>query len=142
MIRREVGVRFEESAKPDGDVIMWFEIAAKSPLLGIDEPLVKVRMHGSNAILNPEVAVMGAVNTWSHVIRRKLPLSRPLRSRVHLNLYRYRGDFRDLLHAFAAWPFDRSIYQNAWRHSLEALWHRFTPSKQPAISHSRARKTP
>ena len=142
MIRRDSGVRFEESVKPDGDVIMWLEIAAKSPLLGIDEPLVKVRMHGSNAILNPQAQVMAAVNTWSHIIRRKLVPSRRLRSRVHHHLYQSSNDPRDLLHAFAAWPFDRRIYQRFGRHLLEALRHRFSLSKPPAIRGSRAGKTP
>jgi glycosyltransferase involved in cell wall biosynthesis len=142
MMRRDVGVRFEESVKPDSDVIMWLEIAAKSPLLGIDEPLVKVRMHGSNAILNLQLQKTAAIMIWSHVIKRKLPLPRPLRSRVHLNIYQYRSDIRDLLHAFAAWPFDRSIYQRAGRHLREALRHRFSLSKRPAILRSRTRKTP
>jgi glycosyltransferase involved in cell wall biosynthesis len=142
MIRRETGVRFEESLKPDGDTFMWLEIAAKAPLLGLDEPLVKVRMHGDNHILNPQVQVMAWVDTWSHIIRRKLVRSRPLRSRVHHYLYQYRGDPRDLLHALAAWPFDPRTYQRLGRHSLEALRHRFGLSKPPAIRDSRAGKTP
>lgn len=142
MMRRETGVRFEESVKPDGDVIMWLEVAAKAPLLGIDEPLVKVRMHGNNHILNPQIQVMAAVNTWSHIIKRKLVHSRPLRARVHVNLYGYRSDPRDLLHAFAAWPFDLRIYQRLGRHMFEALRHRFSLSKPSAIRDSRAGKTP
>jgi glycosyltransferase involved in cell wall biosynthesis len=138
MVRRETGVRFDEHAKPDGDVIMWLEIAARSPLLGIDEPLVKVRMHGSNAIFDPQMQVMGAVNTWSHIIKRKLPLSRPLRSRMHLALYRIRSDARDLLHSFTAWPFNRRIYQSALKHLLAAIRHRLGFSNRPANGRSRA----
>jgi glycosyltransferase involved in cell wall biosynthesis len=136
MIRREAGVRFDEYAKPDGDVIMWLEIAAKSPLLGIDEPLVKVRMHGSNAIFDPQTQVMGAVTTWSHIIKRKLPLSRPLRSRVHLTLYSFRSDARDLLHSFTAWPFNRSIYEPALKHLLAAIRRRLSSSNRAANGRS------
>lgn len=138
MIRRDTGVRFNEAAKPDGDVIMWLEIAAKAPLLGIDEPLVRVRMHGNNAILDPELQVRAAVNTWRHIIRRKLPLSRPLRSRIHLMLYRYQNEARDLLGAFAAWPFDRSIYQSGWRHVFEALRYRLSSAQRPSSDNSSA----
>lgn len=135
---RDSGVRFNEEAKPDGDVIMWLEIAAKAPLLGIDEPLVKVRMHGNNAILNSEVLVSSAVNTWRHVIKRKLPISRPLRSRVHLMLYQFQNDPSDLVRAFIAWPFDRRIYQKSLRYGFEALRARLGPLRPAAAGNSRA----
>jgi glycosyltransferase involved in cell wall biosynthesis len=130
MIRRETQVRFQEDVKPDGDVIMWLEIAAKSQLSGIDEPLVKVRMHGNNAILNPEVTTMGAINTWSYITGHNLPLPRPLRSRVYLHLYQYRSDPRDLLHCFTTWPFNLSIYPSAVKYGLTGIQHRLKRGKE------------
>lgn len=130
MMRNEKGLRFDESVKPDGDVIMWVEVAAKAPLLGIDEPLVKVRMHGNNHILNPDLQVKAAMTFWRYFIKRKL-LPRQLRSRVYLALYRFTNDIRDLIHAFATWPFNREICESGAQHLWEALRHRF------AVSNSR-----
>jgi glycosyltransferase involved in cell wall biosynthesis len=61
MIRKELlrGMRFPESMRIAEDVLFWIDIAMRYKLMGIDEPLTKVRMHGNNASINADVQLLG-----------------------------------------------------------------------------------
>lgn len=46
--------QFDESIMLGEDILLWIQIARVSEIIGIDEPLTQVRIHGENAILDPE----------------------------------------------------------------------------------------
>ena len=72
MIRSEAvakDLRFEEDVRIGEDVILWAEIARKSLILGIDEPLAKVRIHGRNAAMDPQAQITGRKNFIEYLIR-------------------------------------------------------------------------
>jgi glycosyltransferase involved in cell wall biosynthesis len=56
MIRSKIlaELRFDESMMLGEDILLWIQIARVSEILGIDEPLTQVRIHGENAILDPD----------------------------------------------------------------------------------------
>jgi glycosyltransferase involved in cell wall biosynthesis len=56
MIRTKIlsELNFDESIKLGEDILLWVQIARVSEILGIDEPLTQVRIHGDNAILDPD----------------------------------------------------------------------------------------
>lgn len=61
IIKREIFLEnefsFNESLKYGEDVCLWVQIASKYPLWGIDDVLVKVRLHGNNAAKNIDAQI-------------------------------------------------------------------------------------
>jgi len=53
--RRALGenLRFDKNIPIGEHVILWTQLATKSIIIDIDEPLAKVRIHGNNAALDP-----------------------------------------------------------------------------------------
>jgi len=68
-------LRFEEDAHIGEDIILWAQIARKSLILGIDEPLAKVRMHGNNASRDPQAQITATMNIIRYLIRRDPAIS-------------------------------------------------------------------
>jgi glycosyltransferase involved in cell wall biosynthesis len=83
-------LRFIETIQIGEDVILWTQLARKSTILGIDEPLSKVRIHGHNAALDPRQQIIGLMNIIEYTIRRNPDLSflirRMLLSDIYLNI--------------------------------------------------------
>ena len=57
-------LKFEESVRVGEDVILWIRIARRHEILGIREPLTRVRMHGRNAALLIESQIEGSRNIF------------------------------------------------------------------------------
>ena len=78
MIRSEAileNLRFEEDARVGEDIILWTQIAKKSLILGIDEPLTSVRIHGNNAAFDAQAQIIGTMNIIKYSIRRDPAIS-------------------------------------------------------------------
>lgn len=74
MVRRQStgqDLRFEENVFPGEDIILWTRLARESSVLGIDEPLARVRIHESNVALNPEAQIVGLINIIEYTVRRQ-----------------------------------------------------------------------
>jgi glycosyltransferase involved in cell wall biosynthesis len=125
MVRRDAldeTLRFIESARYGQDVLFWIGLTKKSELLGIDEPLAKVRMHGQNAISNPDAQLTGTIALMRHGVAKDRDLPRLLRRRllagqnvaISQRYLKKREIAKALSHAFravAAWPFSLYIYE-------------------------------
>jgi glycosyltransferase involved in cell wall biosynthesis len=95
------------------DLLLWVSLAQRAPFLGIDEPLARIRMHGSNAGLALDAVVAARLRLLPHVsplVRRRV------RASVHLDraLARWsdgasRADIgAELVRAFALRPDPRT----------------------------------
>jgi hypothetical protein len=113
MIRCEAfrnGLRFKEDIRIAEDVLLWSEIAHRSPILGIDQPLTRVRKHGKNAAHDLSAQVLGSLDLIEYGIRQSPYLGFHLRKKllcskyVELSsLYMQKGDKRTGFHyAFLA----------------------------------------
>lgn len=71
VVRREAvqGLLFEESVRVGEDVILWVQLARRHRILGIDQPLTRVRMHGRNASTDPGAQFVGGVAILEHAFR-------------------------------------------------------------------------
>ena len=70
---------FDERIHVGEDILLWARIARSSEIVGIDEPLVKVRIHGDNANCRPEMQIQGALNIIRFGINGASDLSRSTR---------------------------------------------------------------
>ena len=78
MIRGEIknlGLRFCEDVRIAEDTILWAQIAKISPILGLDEPLSKIRIHKNSTAKTPELRLRGGYNIYAHGIKKDQNLS-------------------------------------------------------------------
>ncbi len=78
MVHREAlgeNMRFLETISIGEDVILWIQLARRSAILGIDEPLTRVRIHESNVAFNPQAQIVGLMNIIEYTVRRQPALS-------------------------------------------------------------------
>lgn len=90
MVRRGVlgeKLMFDESLRVGEDVILWIRLARESAIIGIDEPLTRVRIHGNNASLDPRAQIRGLRNLIDHVIKDNPDLSLCFRMHVLSGMY-------------------------------------------------------
>jgi glycosyltransferase involved in cell wall biosynthesis len=90
MILREAlgeSLRFEESIHIGEDIILWAQLAKKSPFIGITEPLTKVRMHRNNAAFDPHAQITGLTNIVEFAIRLDPDLHFITRHRLLSDVY-------------------------------------------------------
>ena len=142
MIRRdELGqTRFEESVQVGEDIILWIKLAKKSTILGIDEPLTRVRIHGKNAMFDPQTQILGVMNIIDYAIRgnKTLPFTfrQELLSSAYLHIgYNYlrkkeKSKFlRFLIRAVTTWPLNYRLYASLAKNSLLFIKDRALPSR-------------
>ena len=79
--------RFEESLRVGEDVIMWTRLAREAAILGIDEPLTKVRGHGGRVAVHPQAQIVGLRAIISHTIRNNPDLGFCFRLQVLSGMY-------------------------------------------------------
>ena len=125
MVRREAfdqGARFEESLEVGEDIVLWAHISRRSLVVGINEPLTKVRIHGTNAASDPQSQIVGQANLIQCVIRKDRSLSwarrRELESTAYINMaYGYfrlmkpGRLMRFLIRAIITWPVNRRFFE-------------------------------
>lgn len=125
MIRRDAldeTIRFEEGLHEGADLLFWIQLAKKSEVLGIGEPLARVRIHGDNAASTPSAVIRGMNNLIDYGIKREKDLSvatrRRLLSTAYLNMaYAYfqlrdlAGCGRFIFAAVSTWPPNGEIYR-------------------------------
>jgi glycosyltransferase involved in cell wall biosynthesis len=143
MIRSEAvleNLRFEEDARVGEDIILWIQISRKSLILGIDEPLTSVRIHGNNAAFSPQAQIIGLMNIIEYTIRRNPDLPFVFRqealSSFYLNIgYNYlrkneKSQFlRFLVRAVATWPLNCRLYASLAKNSLLFIKDRVLPNR-------------
>lgn len=120
MVRRAAltpAMRFEESISIGEDNLFWMRVTKRSALLGMDEPLTRVRIHGDNAAYN-----LSKLRTGMRLLRRAIVADSDLnlglftkqRVRAHYlwiesNCLRREGDrgggWRLALLSLLHWPF-------------------------------------
>ncbi len=78
MVRAEIlrEYCFEEDVHVGEDIILWSCIAQKSPVLGMEEPLSKIRIHGAAASNDAYAQLRGNRNVIDYAVRydRTLPV--------------------------------------------------------------------
>ena len=139
MARRSVcrDARFEESVDVGEDVILWARIARDHEILGIDDCLTKARIHGRNAILDPDRQFRGNRNILRDAFRndRSFPADfrRNARSRICLTAaheYLERGKKTQALGYFLRGLSHRPLDGDTWY----LMAHAFVPETwKPAI---------
>jgi glycosyltransferase involved in cell wall biosynthesis len=113
--------RFEEHVWPGEDVIFWARLLRGSEILGIDEPLSRVRVHGQNAGMSLDALEKGMFNIMRYGVERDEALSYVARrwsiSMLYLNLAYIRmrkrevtGTLGYIVRALIAWPFNYRLY--------------------------------
>lgn len=78
IIRREIkdlGLKFYEDIRIAEDTIFWAQIAKISPILGVDEPLSKIRIHKNTTAKTPELRLKGGYNIYTCGIKKDPDLS-------------------------------------------------------------------
>lgn len=58
--------RFKESIRIAEDTILWIELSQKSPIMGLDEPLSRVRITPTHAAFDPRSQLIGGLNILHH----------------------------------------------------------------------------
>ena len=93
IVRRDVvdDLRFEELVRLGEDVILWIKIAKKYEISGIDEALTKVRIHGCNAIHNPEKQLIGNKLILKYAFENDNSLSNIFKLKSMSKMYGYVG---------------------------------------------------
>ncbi len=123
MVRRDAfsGLRhaFDENVTLGEDIILWVDIARNHEVMGIDQPLTEVRIHGRNASADAAAQYRGGLNILRHAFHEDPQLGVVFRRRALANLCSYVGRLylqqgeratavRYLIRAVAYWPFDRA----------------------------------
>jgi len=123
MLRRDAlerdHLRFNESVSVGEDVILWVEIARNHPILGIDQVLTRVRMHGRNAFSDPKAQYRGGIaiyrsafrsdRTFRFADRRRLLAGVALTTTYfHLERGERLAALPYAIRAAAYWPFERA----------------------------------
>jgi glycosyltransferase involved in cell wall biosynthesis len=126
MLRRDLllasGLAFDEGVSVGEDVMLWVDIARLQPLLGIDIPLTKVRLHGANAYFDPLAQLTGGMNILSHAFEADPGLGRGFRraSRARIlaivaRMYLAQGDERSALKYCARALAEHPVGVETWR---------------------------
>jgi len=90
MVRREVlgdKLMFDESLRVCEDVLLWIRLARESAIIGIDEALTKMRLHGKTHALDPSAQMAGLRNLIDHAIKDNPDLSLCFRLQVLSGMY-------------------------------------------------------
>ena len=78
---------FRPSPRFDHDTLLWIALARRTPFLGIDEPLTRVRVHGRNQAEDPAAQIFA----WTSIRDIALPadpdLPREARRRTQFAIY-------------------------------------------------------
>lgn len=129
MVRRDALTRepwFDETARVAEDILLWARLAKRGPILGLDEVLSEIRIHGRNAALTPESQITGLRTLVTHGVRRDPGVDRVTRRQLTRRLYThmasvYRKQGRHGMAlacravAFAAAPAEgRAVRRAAW----------------------------
>ncbi|MBE0602670.1 MAG: glycosyltransferase [Deltaproteobacteria bacterium] len=103
MVLRDLfeNLKFEESVRMGEDIILWVRIARHHEILGIREPLTRIRIHGNNATLNREAQLEGRRNVLRFAFREDPSFSPAFRRESYAGLHNsvaeaYRREGRDL----------------------------------------------
>ena len=90
MIRREAlqaGLQFMEGIAYSEDILFWSEVARRSIVLGLTEPLSMVRLEGGNAALSPRAQIQGYRNILEFGIKGNPGLDLHQRKRLASAVY-------------------------------------------------------
>jgi hypothetical protein len=93
MARSEVFARyrFDEAVTLGEDVLLWIEIARDGEILGIKEPLTKVRIHGENALLDQSKQLEVARFIMARSFAKDRSLGFRTRARGYSLIYRHQA---------------------------------------------------
>jgi hypothetical protein len=93
MVRSEVldKFRFDEDLRVGEDVLLWIQIARDCEIFGITEPLTQVRIHGENAVLDPEKQLNFAKYIMNRYVREDRSLTFRIRTKGRSSIYRHQA---------------------------------------------------
>jgi len=93
MIRSEAlaGHRFDENLKLGEDVLLWIQLARDWEIFGMAEPLTKVRMHGGNAVLDPEKQLDFSCYLLKRLCAEDPSLTPRIRARARFAIYSHQA---------------------------------------------------
>lgn len=83
--------RFDENIAIAEDLLMWSRIAKESAILGINIPLTNVRLHGKNAVADPEKQLDGLSNIINYGLDADASISCHDRYKILHELYSHIG---------------------------------------------------
>jgi glycosyltransferase involved in cell wall biosynthesis len=118
------GPWFDETAHVAEDILLWARLAKRGRILGLDEVLSEIRIHGRNAALTPRAQIVGLRTLLTHGVRRDPDVDYVSRRRLSRRLFThmatvYRRQGRRgmgaacRLLAFAAWPPEERFLRRA-----------------------------
>lgn len=90
MIRREAlgeNTRFLEHISVGEDIILWAQLAKQSNILGIDEPLTKVRVREGNVAFDRQAQIAGLMNIIEYAVKREQSLRPATRRELLSGIY-------------------------------------------------------
>jgi len=75
-------MRFEQQIRAGEDKVMWTRIAKKATIIGMDEPLTIVRIHGENIVLDPRAKIPGYSDMIDLIIKQNPDLPALIRHKA------------------------------------------------------------
>jgi glycosyltransferase involved in cell wall biosynthesis len=93
IIRKKIlkNIKFNERVKIGEDVIMWVQISKQYKILGIDNPLTKVRIHGDNAAIDIHKNLQGNLNIIKYTLENDNDLDFISRKKARSGFYNIKG---------------------------------------------------
>jgi glycosyltransferase involved in cell wall biosynthesis len=127
MVRRDALIndtRFDETVRVAEDILFWAQLARRSQIVGMEEILSQVRLHGLNASLNPVTQIAGLSNLLRRGVRRDPAVNFTARQQLARRIYQsmavtYRKQGRKSMGrlygalAFLAWPLETRLLLRA-----------------------------
>lgn len=139
MIRRDLlligDFKFEEKVHIAEDLILWSRISRMSKIVGIEEPLTKVRIHGSNASTDPQKQLEATYNIIKYSTKydnnlsyffkhKKVAMTFYEIANIYFKKDNYFMALKYALRSFIAWPFYVRKYRFFARVALYWLGYR------------------
>jgi len=123
MIHRDIlgDMRFETSIRSGEDVILWIRIAKEYKIMGIDNPLTKIRIHGYYTFYDPQKRLTGLINIMNYAMKYDNKLNFSFRQKffstictrvgmLHLQRGEKKEGYRYFIRAILAWPLNYRPY--------------------------------
>ncbi|MBN1536358.1 MAG: glycosyltransferase family 2 protein [Anaerolineales bacterium] len=128
MVRRRVfdqGLKFCQELRIAEDVLLWAEIARITFVLGIDEPLTLVRMHGQNSATDYRAQIIGEKNIIKYgLLQNKYIERQPRRKMISIKYFN-----------IAAYHFHYGNYKETARSLLLSLIYHPVNAIEMILSH-------
>jgi glycosyltransferase involved in cell wall biosynthesis len=128
MIRRsvivDINIRFDEGISIAEDLLFWTKIAKQSEILGIDEPLTKVRIHSTNVFFDNQKQIVG----FKNIVHYGIECDR------HIEPFQRKELLAKCYAIISSLYFTESDFRNSWKYSHLAIKESFSIWVKMAIN--------